>query len=160
MKKRIDKSQLWAALTLLLLAASVWFGLPPYYRFVAVGLAALSLPALLWRKGAFWIALLALVGCGVFLLRFRASGYHFTALIPLTAAVLILVFRFGKRGLKRLAGAALALALALFFAAEIPMLYTALTADSASRFFALLDEAGFSATSFSYSDLYGLLVVE
>ena len=128
MKKRIDKSQLWAALTLLLLAASVWFGLPPYYRFVAVGLAALALPALLWRKGAFWIALLALVGCGVFLLRFRASGYHFTALIPLTAAVLILVFRFGKRGLKRLAGAALALALALFFAAEIPILYTALTA--------------------------------
>ena len=128
MKKRIDKSQLWAALTLLLLAASVWFGLPPYYRFVAVGLAALSLPALLWRKGAFWIALLALVGCGVFLLRFRASGYHFTALIPLTAAVLLLVFRFGKRGLKRLAGAALALGLVLFFAAEIPILYTALTA--------------------------------
>ena len=42
----------------------------------------------------------------------------------------------------------------------IPDLYAALTADSASRFFALLDEAGFSATSFSYSDLYGLLVVE
>ena len=128
MKKRIDKSQLWAALTLLLLAASVWFGLPPYYRFVAVGLAALSLPALFWRKGAFWIVVLALVGCGVFLLRFRASGYHYTALIPLTAAVLILVFRFGKRGMKRLAGAALALVLALFFAAEIPILYTALTA--------------------------------
>ena len=115
-------------MTLLLLAASVWFGLPPYYRFVAVGLAALALPALLWRKGAFWIVVLALVGCGVFLLRFRASGYHFTALIPLTAAVLILVFRFGKRGLKRLAGAALALVLALFLAAEIPILYTALTA--------------------------------
>ena len=127
MKKRIDKSQLWAALTLLLLAASVWFGLPPYYRFVAVGLAALALPALLWRKGAFWIVLLALVGCGVFLLRFRASGYHYTALIPLTAAALILVFRFGKRGLKRLAGVALALMLALFLAAEIPILYTALT---------------------------------
>ena len=128
MKKRIDKSQLWAALTLLLLAASVWFGLPPYYRFVAVGLAALSLPALLWRKGAFWIVVLALVGCGVFLLSFRASGYHYTALLPLTAAILMPVFRFGKRRLKRLTGAALALVLALFLTAEIPILYTALTA--------------------------------
>ena len=71
MKKRIDKSQLWAALTLLLLAASVWFGLPPYYRFVALGLGGLALPTLLWRKGAFWIVLLSLVGCGVFLLSFR-----------------------------------------------------------------------------------------
>ena len=99
MKKRIDKSQLWAALTLLLLAASVWFGLPPYYRFVALGLGGLALPALLWRKGALWIVLLSLVGCGVFLLRFRASGYHYTALLPLTAAVLMPMFRFGKRRL-------------------------------------------------------------
>ena len=49
MKKRIDKSQLWAAGALLLLAASVWFGLPPYYRFVALGLWCLAFPALLWR---------------------------------------------------------------------------------------------------------------
>ncbi len=128
MKKRIDKSQLWAVAALLLLGASVWFGLPPYYRFVALGLGGLALPALLWRKGAFWIVLLSLVGCGVFLLSFRASGYHYTALLPLTAAVLMPVFRFGKRRLKRLAGAALALVLALFLTAEIPILYTALTA--------------------------------
>lgn len=128
MKKAIDKPQILAAGTLLLLAASFWFGLPPYYHLVAVGLAALALPALLSRKGAFWIVLLALLGCGIFLLRFRASGYHYTALIPLVAAVLMLVFRFGKRGLKRLAGVALALALALFLATEIPILYTALTA--------------------------------
>ena len=128
MKKAIDKPQILAAGTLLLLAASFWFGLPPYYHLVAVGLAALALPALLWRKGAFWIVLLALLGCGIFLLRFRASGYHYTALIPLTAAALLPVFRFGKRGVKRLTGTALALVLALVLAAEGPILYTALTA--------------------------------
>ena len=128
MKKAISKEQLWGAAALLLLAATVRFGLPPYYRYAAVGLAALSLPALLWRKGSFWIVLLSLTGCGVFLLRFRASGYHYAALVPLIAAVLILVFRFGKRGMKRLAGGALALALLLFLAAETPILYTALTA--------------------------------
>ncbi len=120
--------QAWGAMALLLLAASFWFGLPPYYHYVAIGLAVLALPALLWRKGAFWIVLLALVGCGIFLLRFRASGYHYTALLPLTAAALMPVLRFGKRGMKRLAGGALALGLVLFFAAEIPILYTALTA--------------------------------
>ena len=138
MKKRIDKSQLWAVAALLLLAASVWFGLPPYYRFVALGLGALALPALLWRKGAFWIVLSALLGCGVFLLRFRASGYHYTALIPLTAAVLLPVFRFGTKGLKRLTGAALVLALAVFLAAEIPILCTALTSSSSDASYVIV----------------------
>ena len=127
-KKHMTAGQVWGALALLLLAVSFGFGLPPYYHYVAIGLAVLALPALLWRKGAFWIVLLALVGCGIFLLRFRASGYHYTALLPLTAAALMPVFRFGKRGMKRLAGGALALGLVLFFAAEIPILYTALTA--------------------------------
>ena len=128
MKKAISKEQLWGAAALLLLAATVRFGLPPYYRYAAVGLAALSLPALLWRKGSFWIVLLSLTGCGVFLLRFRASGYHYAALVPLIAGALLLVFCFGKRRLKRLTGAAAALALLLFLAAETPILYTALTA--------------------------------
>ena len=128
MKKAISKEQVWGAAALLLLAATVRFGLPPYYRYAAVGLAALSLPALLWRKGSFWIVLLSLTGCGVFLLRFRASGYHYAALVPLIAGALLLVFRFGKRRLKRLTGAAAALALLLFLAAETPILYTALTA--------------------------------
>ncbi len=128
MKKPVDKQQIWAVASLLFLAVSVWFGLPPYYHFVAIGLTALAFPALLWRKGAFWIVLLALLGCGIFLLRFRASGYHYTALIPLAAAALLPVFRFGKRGLKRLVGGAVALTLALFLAAEIPILYTALSA--------------------------------
>jgi len=128
MKKAISKEQLWGAAALLLLAATVRFGLPPYYHFVAMGLAALALPALLWRKGSFWIVLLSLTGCGVFLLRFRASGYHYAALVPLIAGALLLVFRFGKRRLKRLTGAAAALALLLFLAAETPILYTALTA--------------------------------
>ena len=127
MKKPIDKQQIWAAAALLFLAASVWFGLPPYYHFVAIGLAALVLPVLIWRKGTFWIMLLALLGCGIFLLRFRASGYHYTALIPLTAAALLAVFRFGKRWFKRLAGGVAAVALTLFLAAEIPILYTAFT---------------------------------
>ena len=128
MKKAISKEQLWGAAALLLLAATFWFGLPPYYHFVAMGLAALALPALIWRKGSFWIVLLSLTGCGVFLLRFRASGYHYAALVPLIAGALLLVFRFGKRRLKRLTGAAAALALLLFLAAETPILYTALTA--------------------------------
>lgn len=128
MKKAISKEQLWCAAALLLLAATVRFGLPPYYRYAAVGLGLLSLPVLLWRKGSFWIVLLSLTGCGVFLLRFRASGYHYAALVPLIAGALLLVFRFGKRRLKRLTGAAAALALLLFLAAETPILYTALTA--------------------------------
>ncbi len=128
MKKAISKEQLWGGAALLLLAATVWFGLPPYYHYVAIGLAALILPVLLWRKGTFWIVLLSLAGCGVFLLRFRASGYHYAALVPLTAAALLPVFRFGKKGIRRMVGAAVALGLALFLAAETPILYTALTA--------------------------------
>ena len=41
--------QVWGILVLLFLAASVWFGLHPHYRFAAVGLALLILPVLLKR---------------------------------------------------------------------------------------------------------------
>ena len=128
MKRTDTKGHIWGALSLLLLAASVWFGLHPHYRFVAVGLGLLALLCLIKQNWTFWIVLAALVGCGAFLLTFRASGYHYTALLPLSAAGLMLVFRFGKRGLKRLAGGLTALALILLLAAEAPILGTALGA--------------------------------
>ena len=62
-----------------------------------------------------------------FLLTFRASGYHYTALLPLFTAGLMLVFRFGNRGLKRLTAALTVLALALLLTAEIPIVVTALS---------------------------------
>lgn len=128
MKKKSVRGQLLGAATLLFLAFAVWFGLPPYYHFVAAGLVALILPLLIRREWAFWIVLLALLGCGVFLLRFKASGYHYAAALPLFAAGLLPVFRFGKRGLKLLAGLASGLTLALLLLAEVPILGTALSA--------------------------------
>ena len=129
MKETSSVKHIWGVPALLLLAAAVWFGLPPYYHFAAAGLAALALPALLWGKGSYWIVLFALLGCGAFLWTFRASGYHYASVLPLTAAGLMLVFRFGKRGLKRAAGLAAGLALALVLIPEVPILHTALTAE-------------------------------
>ena len=129
MKHPSAKGYIWGVAVLLFLAFAVWFGLPPHYHTVAVGLLLLALSPLFLKKWTFWIVLLTLLGCGAFLWTFRASGYHYTSALPFTAAALLLVFRFGKRGLKRLVGGAAALALALFLAAEIPILHAALTAS-------------------------------
>lgn len=129
MEKKTSKGHIWAPLALLVLAVSVWFGLPPYYHFIAVGLALLAVPALLWRRGAYWMVLAALAVYGAFLWTFRASGYHYASLLPLFAAMLMLVFRFGKRGLKRLTGAVTGLALLLALAAQVPIVGTAARAD-------------------------------
>ena len=128
MKKTSRKSTLLGVPALLLLATILWFGLPPGSRIAAVGAAALLIPLLLWRRGTFWIVLLGLLGTGAFLCTFKASGYHYAALLPFGAAGLMLVFRFGKRGLKRLVGLGVGLVLALVLIAEIPILSTALNA--------------------------------
>ena len=128
MKKTSCKPILPGILALLVLAACLWFGLPPGSRIAAAGAAALLIPLLLWRRGTFWIVLLGLVGAGAFLCTFRASGYHYASLLPFSAAALLLVFRFGKRGLKRLVGLGVGLGLALVLIAEIPILSTALNA--------------------------------
>ena len=128
MKKSYLKTTVRGVSALALLALSLWFGLLPGSRYAALGAAALIVPLLLWRKGAFWWVLLGLIGCGASLWAFRASGYHYASLLPFLVAALMLVFRFGKRGLKRLAGAATALALILLLAAEAPILHTALNA--------------------------------
>ena len=130
MKQPFAKEQLWGVATLLFLALAVWFGLPPYYRFAAACLAVLILPVLIWRKCAFWMVLAALLGSGAFLWTFRASGYHYTSLLPLSAAFLMLVFRFGKRWLKRLVGLTAALMLGAMLAAEMPILRAALSAPA------------------------------
>ena len=85
----------------------------------------LCVPVLMRRKWAFWIVLAALTGFGAFLWRFRASGYHYASVIPLTAAALMLVFRFGSRGLKRLACLGAVLGLALLLIPEAPILVSA-----------------------------------
>lgn len=128
MKKNSSKAYIWGILALLLLAACLWFGLPPGSRYAAWGAVALILPLLIWRRGAFWWVLLALTGTGAFLCTFRASGYHYAALLPFSAAGLMLVFRFGKRWLKRLVGLAVGLVLVFILAAEAPILHTALNA--------------------------------
>ena len=119
--------QIFAALTVLFLAFAVWFGLHPYYHFAAIGLGVLILLVLLFRRWAYWIVLLALLGTGVFLLTFRASGYHYAAMPPLSAAGLLLVFRFGKRRLRRLTAVLVALGLGVLLPAEVPILHAALT---------------------------------
>ena len=106
---------------LLLLGAALWFGLPSGSRFAAAGMIALIVPLVIWPRGIYCIVLLALVGMGAFLMTFRASGYHYAALLPLMAAGLLMVFRFGKRWLKGLVGAVTGLALALVLAAEVPI---------------------------------------
>ena len=101
MKKNAFKTTIWGVLALALLALSLWFGLLPNYRFAAVLVAALILPILFRPEWTFPIVLAALVGCGASLWAFRASGYHYASLLPFSAAALMLVFRFGKRWLKR-----------------------------------------------------------
>ena len=128
MKQASPKAKIWAVLALALLALSVWFGLPPHYRYVAALLAALILPVLFKPALAFWIVLGALVGLVAFLFTFRASCYHYAALVPLSIGVLLLVFRFGKRGLKRLAAVATGLLLVLLLIPEAPILQAALAA--------------------------------
>ncbi|MBR2606266.1 MAG: YdcF family protein [Clostridia bacterium] len=128
MKKSYLKTTVRGVSALALLALSLWFGLLPYYRLAALLVAALILPVLLRPEWTFSIVLAALIGCGASLWAFRASGYHYASLLPFLVAALMLVFRFGKRGLKRLAGAATALALILLLAAEAPILHTALNA--------------------------------
>ena len=130
MQKSSSTAHILTVPALVGLAASIWFGLPPYYHFVAVGMGALSLPALLWPRGRFWLLLLALAGYGAFLCTFRASGYHYAALLPFSAAALMVVFRFGKRGLKRLVGLGVGLVTALVLIAEVPIVSTALNATS------------------------------
>ena len=61
MKQASPKAKIWAVLALALLALSIWFGLPPHYRYVAALLAALILPVLFKPAWAFWIVLGALV---------------------------------------------------------------------------------------------------
>ena len=128
MKQASPKAKIWAVLALALLALSIWFGLPPHYRYVAALLAALILPVLFKPVWAFWIVLGALAGLVTFLFTFRASGYHYAALVPLGAGVLLLVFRFGKRGLKRLAAGATGLLLVLLLIPEAPILQAAFAA--------------------------------
>ena len=128
MKKTSSKAHIWGILALALLALSLWFGLLPNYRFSAVLAAALILPLLFRPEWTFPIVLAALVGCGASLWAFRASGYHYASLLPFSAAALMLVFRFGKRWLKRLASAVTVLAVALMLIAEVPILKTALNA--------------------------------
>ncbi len=130
MKRSSSKSYIWGVAVLLLLAFCIWFGLPPSYRTVAAGLLLLALSPLLLKRWTFWIVLAAFLGCGAFLWTFRASGYHYTSALPFFAAVLMLVFRFGKRGLKRFAGVTTALVLAVFLAAEAPILHAAMNASS------------------------------
>ena len=147
MKKAIRKEQIWGVLALLCLAATVWLGLPPYYRFVAVGLIVLAIPVLIWRCCAFWIVLLALLGYGAFLWTFRAAGYHYTSLLPFSAAALMLAMRFGKRWLKRLSLAAASLALAVFLPVEIPILSAALSdAESDAPYVIVLGAAVYGET--------------
>ena len=122
MKKPYLKTTVRGVSALALLALSLWFGLLPYYRLAALLVAALILPVLLRPEWTFSIVLAALIGCGASLWAFRASGYHYASLLPFLVAALMLVFRFGKRGLKRLAGAATALVLGAAVYGEDPSL--------------------------------------
>ena len=89
----------------------------------------LALPVLLWRRGSFWIVLLALLGCGAFLFTFKAAGYHYAALFPLAVAFLMPVFRFGPRWMKRAVGLLSGLVLLVVLVPEVPILQTALTSQ-------------------------------
>ena len=147
MKQASPKAKIWTVLALALLALSVWFGLPPHYRYVAALLAALILPVLFKPALAFWIVLGALVGLVAFLFTFRASGYHYAALVPLGAGVLLLVFRFGKRGLKRLAAVATGLLLVLLLIPEVPILQAAFaTGESDAPYVIVLGAAVYGQT--------------
>lgn len=147
MKQASPKAKIWTVLALALLALSVWFGLPPHYRYVAALLAALILPVLFKPAWAIWIVLGALVGLVAFLFTFRASGYHYAALVPLGAGVLLLVFRFGKRGLKRLAAVATGLLLVLLLIPEVPILQAAFaTGESDAPYVIVLGAAVYGQT--------------
>jgi len=126
MKKAFTKERVCGTLSLLLLGLALWFGLPPSHHLAAAVTAALILPLLLRPGWAFWLVLLALTGVGGFLLTFRASGYHYAALLPLCGAGLMLVFRFGRRGMTRWIGGIAGAMVCLVLIPEVPILRTAL----------------------------------
>ena len=128
--KRHHRPLLWA-LSLLLLGAMIWFGLPPYYQPLAIGVAVLCLPCLLWSKWGPWLLCLCLMGLGVLLCTFRAAGYHYAALLPLGAAVLLVVFRLGKRRLKVFVSIGTGLLSAFLLSALLPILAAAYAGQQA-----------------------------
>lgn len=112
-------------LLLLLAGAAVFFGLHPHYRFVSAFFAAAALLAVLFRRRWHLITAAGLMGLVAFLFSFGPNGYRWAALIPLSIAILILIFRFCPKPV-RIASSVLAFAAAVFLLiAEIPIVSAA-----------------------------------
>ena len=113
---------LFGALLLLLAGAAVFFGLHPHYRFVSAFFAAAALFVLL--KRAWWhsVTALALLGLVAFLWSFGPNGYRWASLIPLSLAVLLLVFRFCPKQVRVVSSVCVLIAAAVLLVTEIPIL--------------------------------------
>ena len=114
------------ALLLLGSAVGIWFGVHPYYRFLSIGMLAITGLALWKRNWMWWIVCGALLGVVIFLWSFGQAGYRFTSMIPLTAIVLVLVFRFCKRPIRIIVTLTVALLAVLLLLVEIPIVSASL----------------------------------
>ena len=147
MKKHTSDKHIWGMMVLLLLAAGIWFGAPPYYRYAAVFFAVLAFMALIMKRWTFWIVLGALIGCAVFLWSFRASGYHYTSALPLAGVLLMIVFRYAPRTVRRLSALVTVPAILLILAAEIPIVTASVNASaSEARYIIVLGAAVYGET--------------
>ncbi len=127
LKNPADHARGWpfGVLLLLLAGAAVFFGLHPHYRYVSVFFAAVSVLTVFFRKWWHLITATGLIGLVAFLFSFGPNGYRWAALIPLSIAILILIFRFCPKPVRTISSVLAAAAAVLLLIAEIPIVSAA-----------------------------------
>lgn len=127
LKKPVDHARGWplGVLLLLLAGAAVFFGLHPHYRYVSVFFAASAVLTVFLRKQWHLITAAGLIGLVAFLFSFGPNGYRWASLIPLSAAVLLLIFRFCPKPVRILSSVLAAAVAVLLLIAEIPIVSAA-----------------------------------
>lgn len=117
----------WIAVALLvLLAAAVWFGLHPSYRYVSGILLVLALVSALLPKITWLLSAGGMLGVVALLWRFGPSGYRYASVIPMLCAVLIVLFHFGGRVLRIAAASVTAVIAAILIGVQTPILLAAM----------------------------------
>lgn len=120
-----------AVAVMLLAAAGVFFGLHPHYRFVAAALLGVAVVAVLRPRWWWWLTDGVLLGAVALLWMFGPSGYRYASLVPLAAAVLVTVCRFGSRALRTVVCVLVALGTLGLAVVEVPIVSAARDAAEA-----------------------------
>lgn len=144
----------WVGLLLIVAAAAaVWFGVYPHYRYrlIAAVMLGVGVLVVVKRDWWWWLTLTVLFGMVLFLWCFGASGYKYTSLLPLCAATLVVIFRFGGRAFKITAAAVAAVGLMALLIVEIPIYRASKSAKDADAGYVIVLGAAVYGTKPSVS---------